>query len=89
MSAPQPGPGVVSITNFLFGPENVTVAANTPITWYNTDGSPHQVTIQGAKVQRSGVILKGQTAQLSVAEPGSYNYICGLHPQMKGKIEVK
>ena len=36
MSAPQPGPGVVSIANFRFGPENVTVAANTPITWYNT-----------------------------------------------------
>ncbi len=89
MATPQAGPGVVSITNFLFGPETVTVAANTPITWFNTDGSPHQVTIQGAKVQRSGVILKGQTAQLSVAEPGSYNYICGLHPQMKGKIEVK
>jgi plastocyanin len=89
MAAPQAGPGVVSITNFLFGPETVTVAANTPITWFNTDGSPHQVTIQGAKVQRSGVILKGQSTQLSVAEPGSYNYICGLHPQMKGKIEVK
>ena len=88
-AAPPPGPGVVSIANFLFGPESVTVAANAPITWHNTDGSPHQVTIRGAKVLRSLVILKGQTAQLSVAEPGSYEYICGLHPQMKGKIEVK
>ena len=88
-AAPPPGPGVVSIADFLFGPETVTVAANAPITWHNTDRSPHQVTIRGAKVQRSSVILKGQTAQLSVAEPGTYEYICGLHPQMKGKIEVK
>jgi plastocyanin len=35
------------------------------------------------------VILNGQTAQLSIAEPGTYDYICGLHPAMKGKIEVK
>ena len=42
-----------------------------------------------AKPQRSAVILKGQTAQLSFAEPGTYDYICGLHPAMKGKIEVK
>jgi plastocyanin len=79
----------VSIANFFFGPESVTVASNAPITRYNTDGSPHQVTIRGAKVQRNSVIHKGQAAQLSVAEPGSYEYICGLHPQMKGKIEVK
>ena len=89
MAAPTPGPGVVSIANFVFGPENVTVAANAPITWHNTDGSPHEVTIRGARVQRTSVIMKGQTTQLSVAEPGSYDYICGLHPQMKGKIEVK
>ena len=37
----------------------------------------------------SEVILNGQTAQLSIAEPGTYDYNCGLHPAMKGKIEVK
>ena len=71
------------------GPETVALTANTPITWHNADGSPHQVTITGSKPQRSAVILKGQTAQLSFAEPGTYDYICGLHPAMKGKIEVK
>ena len=89
MAAPRPGPGIVAIADFKFGPETVAVAPNTPITWHNADGSPHQVTITGAKPQRSAVILKGQTAQLSFAEPGTYDYICGLHPAMKGKIEVK
>lgn len=89
LAAPRPGPGIVSIADFKFGPETVAVAANTPITWHNADGSPHQVTITGAKPQRSAVILKGQTVQLTFSEPGVYNYICGLHPAMKGKIEVK
>jgi plastocyanin len=83
------GRRVVSIANFKFGPETLAAAPNTPITWHNADGSPHQVTITGAKPQRSEVILKGQTAQLIIAEPGTYDYICGLHPAMKGKIEIK
>jgi plastocyanin len=85
----QPGPGVISIANFLFGPEQVTVAAGAPVNWVNTDASPHQVTIRGDKPQRTAVLLKGQSAQLSFAQAGNYEYICGLHPNMKGKIEVK
>jgi plastocyanin len=88
-TAPKPGPGVVSIADFLFGPEQVTVATGAQVTWVNTDGSPHQVTIRGPKPQRTAVILKGQSVQLSFAEAGTYEYICGLHPAMKGKVEVK
>ena len=89
MARPQPGPGVVSIADFLFGPEKVTVAAGSTITWVNTDSSPHQVTISGGKPQRTAVLLTGQSAKLTIAEAGTYQYICGLHPAMKGTIEVK
>jgi plastocyanin len=88
-AAPRPGPGVVSIAGFLFGPEQVTVSAGAPITFVNTDASPHQVTLRGPKPQRTAMILKGQSVQLSIADPGNYEYICGLHPNMKGRIEVK
>ena len=30
-----------------------------------------------------------QKASLTLDKPGEYNYICGLHPSMKGIIEVK
>jgi plastocyanin len=80
---------VVSIANFLFGPEQITVAPGAAITFVNTDASPHQVTLRGPKPQRTAMILKGQSVQLSIAEPGSYEYICGLHPNMKGRVEVK
>jgi plastocyanin len=89
MAAPRPGPGVVSISAFAFGPAEVSVTAGTPITWVNTDASPHQVSITGAKPQRTGIILKGQSAMLTIAEAGTYDYICGLHPAIKGKIQVK
>lgn len=88
-AAPKSGPGIVSIANFLFGPERISVAAGQEITFVNTDASPHQVTIRGPKPQRSAIILKGQSTTLALNEPGTYDYICGLHPQMKGSIEVK
>ena len=88
-AAPRTGPGVVSIADFKFGPETVVVAPNTEITWYNADRSPHQVTITGPKAQRTPVVLKGKTTKLTLADAGIYDYICGLHPAMKGKIEVK
>ena len=70
------------------GPEQVAVAVGTPITWVNTDASPHQVVITG-KPEKTGILLKGQSASLTIQEPGTYDYICGLHPRIKGKIVVK
>jgi plastocyanin len=86
--ARKSGPGIVGISDFLFGPEKVAVQAGQVITWTNTDESPHQVTVQGASTVRTPVILKGQTTAVKFDDVGSYDYICGLHPGMKGKIEV-
>ena len=82
------GPGTVSIAEFLFGPEKVTVRAGQTITWTNVDDSPHQVTVQGESTLRTPVILKGQSTALQFDYVGTYGYICGLHPGMKGQIEV-
>jgi plastocyanin len=87
---PAPKSGVVvAIADFLFGPEKVEAKAGQPITWSNADDSPHQVTITGPNGRRSGIMLKGQSETLTFNEPGTYGYICGLHPNMKGTIEVK
>jgi plastocyanin len=82
-------PDVVAIGDFLFGPEKLEVAKNTYVTWVNTDDSPHQVTVTSANGLRTPVILKGEKQAMKFETPGVYDYICGLHPGMKGKIEVK
>jgi plastocyanin len=33
--------------------------------------------------------LKGQSATLTFADAGVFDYICALHPSMKGSVEVK
>jgi plastocyanin len=78
----------VTINGFKFGPENVSANAKAPITWTNKDGAPHQVVV-ASKNLKTAVLNKDQSGQLTIAEPGSYDYICGIHPTMKGKIVVK
>jgi len=78
----------VTIKDFVFGPVALKVSAGQPVTWTNADDTPHQITVVGAKGQRSDLILKGQTATLQFDEAGNIDYICGLHPGMKGTIEV-
>lgn len=87
-AAKRSGPGIVSIAEFLFGPEKAAVKSGETITWTNTDDSPHQVTVQGETTLRTPVLLKGQSTAILFNQVGSYDYICGLHPNMKGRIEV-
>jgi plastocyanin len=82
------GPSSVAIAEFLFGPQKMAVKQGQTITWTNVDDSPHQVTVQGQTEYRSPVLLKGQTTSLTFAHVGTYDYICGLHPGMKGSVEV-
>ena len=82
------GPGTVAIAEFLFGPETIKVQAGRAITWTNVDDSPHQVTVKATSELRSPVLLKGESTTLQFDHAGTYDYICGLHPGMKGKIEV-
>ena len=78
----------VAITNFTFGSGTVKVNAGEKVTWLNSDDTPHQITIEGPNGVRTPFILKGQSASLQFDAAGNIAYRCGLHPTMKGTIEV-
>jgi plastocyanin len=78
----------VSITGFQCGPAALKVTAGEKVTWTNADDTPHQITLVGADGRRSDVMLKGQSATMQFDAAGNIAYICGLHPTMKGTIEV-
>lgn len=85
------GPDDVTISNWTFGPGTVKVAAGQSVSWVNGDDSPHQITLLGADGKpgtRSAVMLKGQKASLQFDAAGNIAYICGLHPSMKGTVDV-
>ena len=82
------GPADVTVAGFAFGPNAIKVGAGQAVTWTNNDDTPHQITLTGGSSQRSDVMLKGQRATLQFHAAGNIAYICGLHPTMKGTIEV-
>ena len=84
-TAPKPD---VKIAGFVFGPNKLAGTVGQPVTWVNEDDSPHQVTIVSTK-ERSPILVKGQSHVMAFNSAGTYEYICGLHPGMKGTVEVK
>jgi plastocyanin len=78
----------VKISSFVFGPNKLAGTVGQPVTWLNEDASPHQITIVSTK-ERSPILLKGQSHTMGFNAAGTYEYICGLHPSMKGTVEVK
>jgi plastocyanin len=78
----------VRIAGFVFGPTRLEGTVGQPVTWVNEDDSPHQVTVVSTK-ERSAILTKGQSAVMAFPAAGTYEYICGLHPSMKGTVEVK
>jgi plastocyanin len=86
--AMKTSPNDVGIAGFVFGPGKLTIGPGQSVTWTNGDDSPHQVTLTTSQ-ERSAVLLKGQSHTQAFAAPGVYEYICGLHPNMKGTVEVK
>ena len=88
-AAPTASAGTpVSIMGFAFGPSKLSVAPGYAVTWTNGDDSPHQVTFTKDQ-QRSPILVKGQSHSHTFPSAGTYDYICGLHPNMKGSVEVK
>jgi plastocyanin len=85
MTGPKPD---VNITGFAFGPNTLTATVGQPVRWLNEDDSPHQIAVTRTK-ERSAILTKGQSAVMAFNAPGTYDYTCGLHPSMKGSVEVK
>src|SRR5262245_36962609 len=83
-SAPA-GPQTVSIENFTFQPETLAVPAGTKVKWVNVDDVPHTVRSID-DVFRSDTLDTDDVFERVFSEPGTYEYYCGVHRHMTGKI---
>lgn len=79
---------VVTIDNFTFTAPELTVAVGTTVKWVNHDDIPHTV-VDKNKAFRSKALDTDDSFSFTFANAGTFNYFCGLHPQMVGKIIVK
>ncbi len=78
----------VTIQGFMFKPGEVTVAAGATVTWTNMDDSAHTIKDQDGQFPTSEELAKGDSFSHTYDKAGTYPYICGIHPYMKGTITV-
>jgi plastocyanin len=77
----------VTIHNFAFGPQVVTVKAGVTVIWANHDTEAHTVT-SNTGAFGSKVLQPGASYSFTFAKPGTYPYHCTIHPFMTGTVMV-
>lgn len=75
----------VDIVNFAFAAPGITVKVGTTVTWTNKDEDPHTVT--GASFN-SPTMTTGAMFAYTFTAPGSFDYLCTIHPFMHGTVVV-
>jgi plastocyanin len=80
----------IRIEDFAFQPSCFTASASQGISVTNADGAVHSFTIHGTPVDvdiAAGETFNGE-AVAGVVEPGTYDFVCTYHPEMKGTVTV-
>lgn len=76
----------IIIRDFKFNPETFTVKVGDTVTWLNEDGEVH--TVKSAEFN-SPNIKNGDSYKYQFLKAGTFEYTCGIHPYMKGKVLVE
>ncbi|MFD4598312.1 cupredoxin family copper-binding protein [Streptomyces sp. NPDC058464] len=89
-SAGKPVTGTaVAIQNFAFSPATLKVPVGTTVTWTNQDTDAHTVTSTGpGGPLHSAALATHATYSHTFTEPGTYAYLCTIHPFMTATVEV-
>jgi plastocyanin len=85
----QSAGSAVSIDNFTFTPQKLTVKANTKVTWTNRDDIPHGIAATNNTFSRSSALDTDDSYSFTFTTPGTYQYFCYIHPHMTGTIVVE
>ena len=78
----------VSMDHNTFIPSEITVAHGTTVTWVNNETMPHTV-VDPNKAFRSKTLAKDGRFSFTFTTAGDFDYLCSIHPNMKGKVIVK
>ena len=88
-AAPEPKEHTITIKDFKFVPESLTVNVGDTVVWKNEDVAPHTATAKGKNAFDSGNLDSGASWSYTVKKKGNYPYYCAYHLSMKGKLVAK
>ena len=87
-AAAGPASHTVNIDAVAYVPETLTVHQGDAVTWVNKDPFPHTVTAHGS-FDSHGIAANAPRGDSWRRKTGVYDYICTLHPNMKGTLKVE
>ena len=77
----------VTMGDYFFSAATVTVNVGDTVTWHNTGQAPHTATADDGSFD-TGTINTGGSGSHTFNSPGTFSYICTIHPNMKGTVRV-
>ncbi len=77
----------VEIDDFAYKPDPVRIEEGGKVIWVNEDSVAHTATAEDGSFD-TGPIEEGKIKSETFKQPGVYKYVCSIHPQMHGTIEV-
>lgn len=78
----------VEISDNDFQPPDLAVTTGDSVTWTNHDGVPHTVTFTDDEVESSDTLDEGDSFSTAFEAPGTYAYVCAVHPEMEATVTV-
>ncbi|WP_086661425.1 cupredoxin domain-containing protein [Lentzea kentuckyensis] len=75
----------IPIAQYQYQPASMTVRVGDVVTWTNQDQAPHDV---AAGTFRSPMLSTGQSWSYTFTQPGTFDYVCSIHPDMRARIVV-
>jgi plastocyanin len=87
-SSDEPAAGAVSMKGLRFHPQTLAVSVGQTVTWRNDESVDHNVTATKGAGFHSRAFGAGGTYRFTPARAGVVDYVCTLHPGMKGTLLV-
>lgn len=83
------GPNVVTVADMAYSPAALTIEAGETVTWFFDDTVQHDVVglDDASSLLNSSLMTTGEYSQ-TFDEPGTYEYVCTIHPNMTGTVTV-
>lgn len=81
-------PDRVEIFNNRFGPDVLRVRVGTSVAWANYDAVPHDVKAANRSFESGNLPLLGRHIQ-TFSSPGTVEYFCAVHLEMRGRVVVE
>ena len=79
----------VEMKDIAYQPETIRVRTGETITWVNRDPVQHDVVnVTEGEEPKSELFNEGQTYEWTPTEAGTVEYLCTVHPNMRGTVEV-